>query len=63
MFWRSGAERSEGARKYTAPVAIPLFYGTPAPAPSAFLFVVVVVVVVFPFLIVVVVFLCVLTRI
>ena len=31
MFWRSGAERSEGARKFTAPVAILLFYRTPPP--------------------------------
>ena len=40
LFWRSGAERSEGAQKYAAPVAVRPVYGAPPPptAPAAFRF-------------------------
>ena len=61
MFWRSGAERSEGAQKYAAAVFIPLFYGArpPRAAPSAFRFNAVVVVLSFLIVVVVVFVFCV----
>ena len=40
MFWRSGAESFEGAKKYTAPGPTPRAYGAP-PAPGAYRFVIV----------------------